>query len=253
MSYFTYNSKRIYYAEMGEGTPLLLLHGNSASSRMFERIANRYAANFHVILIDFLGHGSSDRLGMFPTDLWFDEAQQIIGLLREKQYAGVNIIGSSGGALVAINVALEAPEMVRKVVADSFEGIRAAPEFTANLSRDRQSARQNEGTRSFFRHLHGDDWESVVDNDTRAVLAHEREIGNFFHKPISSFEPEILLTGSKADEFTACIAPDYYETLFSGMIREMGHGSMHIFETGGHPAMFSNEDAFHRISTDFLQ
>lgn len=252
MSYFTYKDKQVYYAEAGEGAPLLLLHGNTASSRMLEPIAARYAADFRVILIDFLGHGRSDRLAEFPTDLWYDEAQQVIALLREKQYTGVNIIGSSGGAMVAINAALEAPELVRKVVADSFEGMQAVPEFTANLARDRAAAKQNVDARAFFRYLHGDDWEAIVDNDTRAVLAHAKEIGIFFHKPIASLQPGILLTGSKTDEFVSFIAPDYYEVLFSGMLREIGHGSMHMFESGGHPAMLSNAEEFHRISTDFL-
>ena len=57
MSYFRYNGRHIYYEEAGEGAPLLLLHGNTASSRMYEDIARRYEANFRVILIDFLGHG----------------------------------------------------------------------------------------------------------------------------------------------------------------------------------------------------
>ena len=35
MSFFSYKNKKIYYEESGEGIPLLLLHGNTGSSRMF--------------------------------------------------------------------------------------------------------------------------------------------------------------------------------------------------------------------------
>lgn len=55
MSYFKYNDKKIYYEEMGKGTPLLFLHGNTASSNMFLEIINKYTDSFKVILIDFLG------------------------------------------------------------------------------------------------------------------------------------------------------------------------------------------------------
>ena len=57
MSCFYFNGKRIFYSEFGVGTPLLLLHGNTASSNMFAGIAERYGKDFKVILIDFLGHG----------------------------------------------------------------------------------------------------------------------------------------------------------------------------------------------------
>lgn len=52
---------------------------------MFAEIANMYKKDFKVILIDFLGHGKSDRLHEFPTDLWFNKAQQVISFLKEKR------------------------------------------------------------------------------------------------------------------------------------------------------------------------
>ena len=147
----------------------MFLHGNTASSGMFLEIVNRYTDIFKVILIDFLGHGKSDRVKRFPADLWFDEAMQVIAFLKEKQYEKVNMIGSSGGALVAINVALEAPELVSKVVADSFEGEVPLKEFTANIVTDRELSKKNGAMRSFYQYMQGEDWESVVDNDTLAI------------------------------------------------------------------------------------
>ncbi len=35
MSYFKYNGHNIFYQEIGQGNPLILLHGNTASSKMF--------------------------------------------------------------------------------------------------------------------------------------------------------------------------------------------------------------------------
>ena len=68
MAYFYYADKKIYYEEIGRGIPLLLLHGNSVSSKMFQGIIDLYKEDYKVILIDFLGHGRSDRLEQFPTD-----------------------------------------------------------------------------------------------------------------------------------------------------------------------------------------
>lgn len=252
MAYFKYESHNIYFKEIGMGTPLLMLHGNTASSVMFSGIAEKYSENFKVILIDFLGHGKSDRLADFPADLWFDEAQQVIAFLKAKEYRNVNVIGCSGGALVAINVALEAPELLSKVIADSFEGETPLKEFTANIVAERELSKHNKNAKMFYQYMQGHDWEKVVDNDTLAIVRHEKEIGKFFHKDLSSFKPDILMTGSKQDEFVGSISPTYFEKNYGEMLLKIGHGTMHLFETGGHPAMMSNQDEFVSISKDFF-
>lgn len=252
MSYFNFNNKRIYYTEIGTGIPLLLLHGNTASSNMFAEIAEKYQTDFKVILIDFLGHGKSDRLDEFPTDLWFNEAEQVIAFLKEKQYTKVNIIGSSGGALVAINVALEAPELVNKVIADSFEGETPIKTFTENVKVDRENSKHNENARMFYSYMHGSDWEQVVDNDTSAVIRHQKEIDKFFHKDLKSFKAAVLLTGSLEDEFVRTIAPNYFEEVYGELISKIGHGKIHLFKSGGHPAMLTNQDSFYQLSLEFF-
>ena len=52
----------------------------------------------------------------------------------------------------------------------------------------------------FYEYMQGDDWESVVDNDTKSIVEHDRTIGKFFHKPLTTLQADILLTGSKGDE-----------------------------------------------------
>ena len=252
MSYFLFENKRVYYQECGTGVPLVFLHGNAASSCMFAEIAADYGARFKVILIDFLGHGKSDRLNEFPPDLWFYEAEQVMAFLHEKQYAKVNLIGSSGGALVAINVALEAPDLVTKVVAVSFEGEKPLKSFIENLEEDRAQSKLDDTARLFFTYMHGEDWESVVDHDTNALLRHEKEIGVFFHKPLQLLKAEILLTGSKEDEFICTRAPDFFDIVYGQLIAKIGHGKIHLFPTGGHPALLTNPKDFFKICIEFL-
>lgn len=253
MSFYMYNGKKMYYQELGTGQPLILLHGNTASSNMFLEVATKYANTYKVILIDFLGHGQSDRLDAFPADLWFSEAEQVISFLKEKQYGKVNIIGSSGGALVAINIALEAPELVNKVIADSFEGEQPLKAFTQNVIEEREHSKQDENTIMFYHAMHGDDWEKVVDNDTQAIFRHDQEIGKFFHQSLHSLTPDILLTGSKKDEFVCAIDPFYFDKVYENMLVKIGHGEMYLFETGGHPAMLSNQEAFIELSHHFFE
>lgn len=191
MPYFKYNSKNVYYNEAGGGEPLLLLHGNTASSRMFDSVVGLYEKDFRVIVIDFLGHGRSDRLDEFPADLWFDQALQVAEFLKYKGGKKVNIIGSSGGAIVALNVALETPEYVKRVIADSFEGEKPLAGFLETIEQDRELSKQDPGTRRFYEHNHGDDWESIVDNDTLTLSRHYNEIGRFYHKELGCVDTNI--------------------------------------------------------------
>ncbi|MBO7451051.1 MAG: alpha/beta hydrolase [Clostridiales bacterium] len=253
MSYFVFDDKKVFYEEKGEGKPLLILHGNTGSSNMFAGFADRYSSDFKVVLIDFLGHGRSDRLDEFPADLWFYEAQQVISFLREKNYQYVYLIGSSGGAMVAINVALEAPELVSKVIADSFEGEHADDVFTENMLKDRAMAKEDPGARGFYEYMHGSDWEQVVDNDTSAILRHAKEVGDFFHKPMSELKADILLTGSREDKFMYSISDNYYEDVYGEILGKIKHGKMLLFEKGDHPAMISNFDEFYDHSIEFLK
>lgn len=250
MAYFTYQSKNIYYEEIGEGIPLLLLHGNTASSRMFAGIVPEYTQDYKVILIDFLGCGKSDRIQAFATDLWYDQAMQVICFLREKKYKKSFLIGTSGGALTALNVALEQPDLVQKVIADSFEGECVNPIVTQNLRAGREASKHDADARAFYKAMNGTDWESVVDMDTQAILTHAESIVRFFHKPLSSLKQEVLLTGSRGDEF---VTEDFYDHLFRDMIHKIRHGQKYLFNQGGHPAMLSNQEEFVKISKDFFE
>ena len=69
MSHFLYWGKRIFYQEYGQGAPMIFLHGNTASSKMFELLMPLYAESFRCILMDFLGNGRSDRVEEFPPDV----------------------------------------------------------------------------------------------------------------------------------------------------------------------------------------
>jgi len=249
MPYFNYTGKNIYYNESGDGEPLLLLHGNTASSKMFDDVISLYEKHFKVIVIDFLGHGKSDRLESFPVDLWFYEAMQVIEFIKQSGYGKVNIIGSSGGAIVALNVTMESPESVKRVIADSFEGEIPLGDFVESIAEERESSKHEPDTSSFYEHNHGYDWESVVDNDTQALYKHYKTIGRFYHKELSELKVPILLTGSKADEF---IPSGFFEKTYGDMLNKIPEATIHLFDNGGHPAMLSNSEKFSELAFDFF-
>ncbi|AOR25162.1 alpha/beta fold hydrolase [Clostridium taeniosporum] len=248
MAYFKYKERNVYYEEIGTGEPLLLLHGNTASSKMFQSVISLYQARYKIVLIDFLGHGQSERIDKFPVDLWFDEAMQVITLLENLKYKKVKIIGSSGGALVALNVALERPDLVKCVVADSFKGEIADTQFTNKLQKQREISKQDKGARLFYSFCHGGDWEQVVDNDTNAVCEHAIKVKKFLHKSLKSLNTKVLLIASKKDEFIGSIC----ENAYSKMLEQINNGQMYLFNDGGHPVMISNPKKVAQVVMEFL-
>lgn len=249
MSYFKYSDRQVYFEESGEGTPLILLHGNTSCGKMFDPVVPSLASEFRVIVLDFLGNGRSERVEKWPSDLWFDWAQQVKALCDYLGINKVNLIGSSGGALAAINVALEYPELVNAVIADSFEGLEADPCITDQIRTGRAQAKQFEGFVNYLKSLHGDDWESVFDCDTDAVLRHAEEIGSFFHKPVEELSVRMLLTGSLEDDM---FPKGHCKGLFERICSKTDKAEAHIFEHGGHPAMLSNMDEFVGIGIQFF-
>ena len=101
--------------------------------------------------------------------------------------------------------------------------------------------------------MHGDDSESVVDNDTYAIHEHSKRIGKFFHKPLENLKAKILLVGSEEDEFISFVDPDFFSRVYAEMIEKIGHGSIHIFKKGGHPAIMSNSKEFITVAEDFFR
>lgn len=111
MAYFYYAGKRIFYTESGSGIPCVFLHGNTASSKMFQFILPLYEQTMGIVLLDFLGNGKSERVCRFPDELWIDQGMQVVTLCKALGYPKVNLVGTSGGAYAAINAALAAPEL----------------------------------------------------------------------------------------------------------------------------------------------
>lgn len=248
MSYFKYQSKRIFYKEIGCGKPLIMLHGDAVSSTMFEMLLPLYQEHFRVILIDFLGNGKLDRVKKIPADLWSSQAHQVITLIEHLKLEKVNLLGTSGGAWVAVNTALERPDLIEKVIADSFDGRRLDQNFVENLLKEREYAKHDTYGKQFYEWCQGEDWETVVDLNTQALVECAKKKIPLFSKPLESLSIPILFIGSKQDDMCR---KDMLEE-YAEMKKLVKHGSIHTFDTGGHPTIVTNAEKFADIVLHFL-
>lgn len=65
--------------------------------------------------------------------------------MRHLDMGKVSLVGTSGGAWSAVNAALECPELVEKVVADSFDASEhLRPEFARSVVAEREAAKSSD-------------------------------------------------------------------------------------------------------------
>lgn len=106
---------RLEYTEYGAGDSwVVLVHGQLMTRRMHEPLARALAgAGLHVVAVDLLGHGRSDR----PSDPLAYSVQafgeQVLALLDHLGAPEAVVGGTSLGANVALEVAVAAPRRVR--------------------------------------------------------------------------------------------------------------------------------------------
>lgn len=235
MSEFIYQGKRIYYEETsGQGPLLIFAHGNTASGRMFAPFLEDFA-KFHCVLIDFMGHGKSERIDAFPADFWIDQGQQLLALKRLFPDDKAILIGSSGGAIAVLNAALLAPDEVSCVIADSFEGEQVIPALLQNFEQEREASLHDPESIQFYLHMQGADYETIVRQDTMMMLNHLHEQRPYYALPLSQIAVPVLLTGSEKDDMIPHI-----KDIYLNLCRMNEHYQMHTYKKGKHPACFSN-------------
>ncbi len=104
---------------LGEGPPVLLLHGFTGSARSWDEALEAWAADHRCIAPDLLGHAGSSA----PTDpavYAIDrQAHDVAGLLQLLDAAPASVVGYSMGARLALVLALEHPQAVAALVLES--------------------------------------------------------------------------------------------------------------------------------------
>ena len=107
------NGVNYYYEIHGEGEPLLLLHGGLGSIDMFGPNLPILAETRQVIGVDLQGHGRTT-LGNRPISL-IDMGDDMAAILKQLGYKQVDVMGYSMGAGVAFRLAVQHPEIVRRL------------------------------------------------------------------------------------------------------------------------------------------
>lgn len=105
-----------WYDEQGAGEPLVMLHpgGVGVDSRAFGPSLKALASHFHVFLPERRGHGRTpDTDGPYTYEL---VAKDTVDFLEQVIGGSVRLLGVSDGAVVALLVARERPDLVTRLI-----------------------------------------------------------------------------------------------------------------------------------------
>ena len=114
MPYHSVDDVPLYYNETGSGAPLLFVHGLGSSTRDWAEQVAHFKSDYRVLRLDFRGHGRSGRP---PGPYHMAEfAREVAVLLRHLDATPAHVVGLSMGGMVALQLAADAPRLVRSLV-----------------------------------------------------------------------------------------------------------------------------------------
>lgn len=114
----------LYEKRTGAGTPVVLLHGLSGSSRWWSRNVDALAERHLVAAVDLIGFGRNRRFSGLPLLLpTFAEVTAVLARWLETFGEPVHLVGHSMGGQIAIELAAERPDLVRSLVLVNAAGM----------------------------------------------------------------------------------------------------------------------------------
>ena len=108
------NGLRIYYEIHGEGEPLLLVHGGTATSQSWASHLPAFTEHFQVFAPDGRGHGGTDNpTGELSYRVMANDVAALVGALGLQRPL---VLGYSDGGQIALELGIRYPGLVRALV-----------------------------------------------------------------------------------------------------------------------------------------
>ncbi len=108
------NAVSLDFRSHGNGEPIMILHGLLGSKDNWNTLAKKWAGlGYKVVLPDLRDHGRSPHTDQITYQLM---AADTIRLIEDLQLGAVTLVGHSMGGKVAMQLALDMPDLVRDLI-----------------------------------------------------------------------------------------------------------------------------------------
>ncbi|MGB4062520.1 MAG: alpha/beta hydrolase [Azonexus sp.] len=258
------NGIRTNYHDIGEGFPLLMIHGSGPGVSAWANwrlVMPELAKLSRVIAPDMVGFGFSDRpVGqVYNMDAWVNQA---LGLLDTLGIESTDLVGNSFGGALALALTIRHPERVRRLVLmgsagvkfDLTPGLDAVWGYTPSIANMRTLL-------DIFA------WDRNLVNDELARLRYEASIQPGFQESFSTMFPaprQQWVNAMASSEEDICKLP--HETLvihgredavvplsnsitLASLIKR---SQLHVYGQCGHWTQIEHAARFAKLVSDFI-
>ena len=253
-----------HYLEAGSGEPVILLHGSGpgVSGRAnWQHNIGALAQRFHVLAPDIVGFGATER----PDDIiyslrtWTDH---VWAFLEALGIGEVSIVGNSLGGRIALQMAADAPERIRRMVLMGAPGVGMTP--TEGLAALRAYQPSPEAMRDLLRTYFAVDPTLITDELVEIRYQASIADGAFETYRAMFFDPkhkgsELGVTEEQARAVTTPtllvhgredkVVPLAVSVTMLGLLP---NADLHVFSRCGHWTQIERADEFSAVVADFL-
>ena len=265
--FVTVEGLRIHYQEVGEGEPLICIHGagpGASSESNFKNNTPVLSEKFRVILYDMPQYGGSEKVAIEEGRLTFN-ARVLNGFMDQIDVERANILGNSMGGQAAMKLAIDYPDRVERLAIigstptghsvfnpQPLEGIKLIVGYYKGDGPSREKMKALAETLVYDPSFLTED---VLEERYQASI--DPEVVELFtkrQKPMPRQDLLFELPKIKAKMLVIWGLDDRFGALDVGLnvLRYIPGARMHIFSRCGHWAQVEHADEFNRLTTDFF-
>ena len=126
------NGVELYYEVIGEGDPLVLVHGGWGDHTSWRLVVDEFARSYQIVTYDRRGHSQSDRVS--APDVFRAHEEDLDALIEKLGIAPAHVVGNSIGGSIALRLGSRRPEAFRSICAHeppTLDVLRGDPETEA--------------------------------------------------------------------------------------------------------------------------
>ncbi len=245
--YAQVNDIKMYYETLGNGPPLLMLHGGTVSSECWSGPLAPFARHFHLILPDSRGHGrSTDSDQPFSYALM---ASDVVELLKQLQIDSTYLCGWSDGGIIGLHLAIHHPGLIKRqiLVGANFHVNGLIPAFRDWLQKPTESEETGCWSPDIvesYKRLSPqgpDSWSQFF----RKVIKLWLTSPHYSEKEVSSIDIPTLVVAGDQEQF---VEINHTVKLF----RSLPRGELFIIPNADHRAFQRRPDLFNQVALEFL-
>ena len=236
----------LHYEAAGAGDPLLLLHGGLGTALLhYRRDIPFYAEWYRVIAPDMRGYGRSSPPREYPLDFYERDAADMAALLEGLDARPAHVLGWSDGAMVALVLAVNRPDLVRSLALWGGEARILEEERAAWPPLADPSTWPSRAVERFIEAQGPLNWPGILEKMLAGYNAVLDAGGDVIAQRLGEIRCPVLIMHGEEDEVVPVV--------HAHMLQEaMPHADVHIFPGAGHALHREREPELRALVLDFL-